>query len=222
VVGAPERFSLAALPMLVLQSASEHGKREMLTDHRIEQERWARECRQRRMMPRAFGMFIAGLAAWDWFINPLSFRDRNPGVGPPVPDVALIRITEFLSRVQSDAGRLIGWVIAEEFGRLCGRYHCHALITGVRDLSRQFWEREAYRCFGRTRIEPFDPQRGAAFYVAKYEGRLTGQIDLGGFLKGRDLSRCDQSHSVGGCRVVVESVPMPKGCYHMCLPRRHR
>ena len=167
-------------------------------------------------------MLIAGLAAWDWFINPLSFRDRTPGFGPPVPDIALSRINEFFLRIQSDAGRLIGWVIAEEFGRLCGRYHCHALITGVQHLSRQVWQREAYRCFGRTRIDPFDPIRGAAFYLAKYEGRLTGKIDFGGFLRGRDLLKCGQSRSVGGGRVVVESVPMPNGCYHMCLPRRHR
>ena len=194
----------------------------MLTDHRIELERWTRDNRERRKMPRAYGKFVAGLAAWDWFINPLSFRDRNPGFGPAMPDLALIRITEFLSRIQSDAGKLIGWVLAEEFGRLGGRYHCHVLITGVGHLSRQYWQREAYRCFGRTRIEPFDRQRGGAFYVAKYEGRLTGQIDLGGFLKGRDLSRCGQSHSVGGGQDVVKSQPLPKSFFHMCLSRRHR
>jgi hypothetical protein len=194
----------------------------MLTDHRFQLERWARENRQRRKMPRAFGMFIARLAAWDWYLNPLSFRDRTPGLGPPVPDLALRRITEFLLRVQSEAQRLIGWVVAEEFGRLGGRYHCHSLITGVQDLSRQFWQREAYRCFGHTRIAPFDPKRGAALYVAKYEGRLTGEIHLGGTLAGVNLSKCEQSHSQGGGRDVVVSAPLPKSCFHMCLPRRHR
>lgn len=135
----------------------------MLTDHRIEQERWARENRQRSMMPRAFGMFIASLANWDWFINPLSLRDQIPGFGPPVPGIAMNRLNEFLIRLQIDAGRLIGWVIAEELGRLRGRYHCHALITGVRHLSRQFWQREAFQCFGCTKIHLFDPKHGAAF-----------------------------------------------------------
>jgi hypothetical protein len=214
--------SLEGLPALVTQSVSEPVRRAMLPDHKIEQERRAKENRQRRMMPREFGMFIASLAAWDWFINPLSFRDRTPGFGPPARDIALSRVNEFLLRMQIDAGQLIGWVIAEEFGRLGGRYHCHALITGVRDLSRQYWQREAYRCFGHTRVEPFDSKRGAPFYVAKYEGRLTGNIKLGGFLKGRDLSKCVQSHSVGGCRDVVISAPFPKSCFHMCLARRHR
>lgn len=194
----------------------------MLVDHRFQQEGWAQESRQRRKLPRAFGMFIASLAAWDWFINPLSFRDRTPGFGPPVPDIALSRITEFLLRIQSNAGRPIGWVVAEEFGRLGGRYHCHALITGVPDLSRQFWQREAYRCFGRTRIAPFDPKRGAALYVAKYEGRLTGQVHLGGCMRGIDLSKCEQSRSVGGGRDLTVSPPMPSGLYRQCLHRWYR
>ncbi len=214
--------SLEGLPALVTRSVLEHVKREVLTDHRIEQERRARENRQHKKLPRDWGKFIASLAAWDWFLNPLSFRGRTPGFGPPVSDLALSRITEFLLRIQSNAGVLIGWVTAEESGRLGGRYHCHALITGVRDLSRQFWQREAYRCFGRTRIVPFDPQRGAAFYVAKYEGKLTGNIELGGFLKGRDLSKCVQSRSVGGGQDGVESAPLLRSNFHSCLSRWHR
>jgi hypothetical protein len=49
----------------------------MLTDHRIEQERWARGMRERRKLAWAFGSFIAGLAVWDWFVT-LTLRDREP------------------------------------------------------------------------------------------------------------------------------------------------
>ena len=194
----------------------------MLTDHRIELERLARENKQRKLMPRAFGKFVAELAEWAWFINPLSFRDRIAGFGPPVSNLALKGIAEFLLRVQSEARRPVGWVIAEEYGQLGGRYHSHALITGVRHLSREDWEKEAFRCFGRTQIEPFDRQRGAAFYVAKYAGKLTDRIDFGGFLKGCDLAKCVQSRSFGGCRDVVKSQPLPQSYFHRCLPRWHR
>lgn len=194
----------------------------MLTDHRVEQERWARENRQHRKMPRVFGMFIAGLAAWDWFLNPLSFRDRTPGFGPPLTDLALSRITELLTLMQRNAGRPIGWVIAEEFGRLGGRYHCHALITGVARLSRDFWRREAYRRFGYTRIEVVNPARGAAYYAAKYEGRFPGQLHFGGTLKETDLSICEQSQSQGGGHDVAVSVALPKPHFRMTLARRHR
>jgi hypothetical protein len=219
---AVESTGLSGRPPLVTRSAFASGRRAMLTDHRLQQEQWARENRQRRKLPPAFGMFIARLAAWDWFLNPLSFRDRAPGFGPPVPHLALRRITEFLSHIQSNAGRPIGWVVAEEFGRLGGRYHCHALITGVRDLPRQYWQREAYRCFGRTRIAPFDPKRGAAFYVSKYEGRLTGQIHLGGTLAGIDLSKCEETPVEGGGQNVAVSAPLPRRYFHSSPPRRHR
>lgn len=49
----------------------------MLTDHRIEQERWARGMRERRKLAWAFGSLIANLAAWDWFVT-LTLRDREP------------------------------------------------------------------------------------------------------------------------------------------------
>ena len=52
------------------------------------------------------------------------------------------------------ATQAIGWVIAEEFGRLGGRWHVHLLITGVQRLRRTKWWKRAFVRFGRTRIEP--------------------------------------------------------------------
>src|SRR5205814_4911560 len=61
----------------------------------------------------------------------------SPAPRPPVPDVALDRIHHWLADVQREASKPIGWMIAEEFGRLGGRWHCHALITGVASLHRK-------------------------------------------------------------------------------------
>jgi hypothetical protein len=173
-------------------------------------------------MPKAFGLFVATLAPWNWFINPISFRDRTPGFGPPVSNLALRKINEFMLRVQGKAMGPVGWVIAEEYGQLGGRYHVHALVTGVLNLSRNEWEKEACRCFGRTQIQMFDQERGAAFYMTKCAGKLIGRIDFGGILKGRDLAKCVQSRSFGGGRDVVKSQPLPADCYHRCVPRWHR
>jgi hypothetical protein len=205
---------------LVTRTASD--RRNVLTDHRIKQERWAREERERRSLPLAFGIFIAGLASWDWFFNPLSFRDEPPDAGPPLREVALRRIEEYLSLIQKHAGQPIGWVIAEEYGRLGGRYHCHLLVAGVRHLPRDFWRREANRRFGFTRIELFHPTRGAAYYAAKYEGRRDGEVRLGGTLAGTDLSRWEESRSQGGGRDVAISSALGKSYFHMGLGRWHR
>ncbi len=57
-------------------------KRRGLTDHRIEQERKARSLQIRKLLPEAFGNFIAGLATWDWFINPFTFRNSGSRLEP--------------------------------------------------------------------------------------------------------------------------------------------
>lgn len=194
----------------------------MLTDHRLEQERWARDNRERRKLPWAYGKFITGLAVWDWFFNPVTFQDETPGSGPPVPELALSRLEEYFLLIQENAGHPIGWVTAEEFGRWGGRYHCHVLMAGVKLLSREFWRREANRRFGYTRIEAFNPARGAVYYSAKYAGRLPGQIHLGGTLAGIDLATCEQSRSQGGGQDVAVSAALPKVHFRMILSRRHR
>lgn len=215
--------------------------------------------RHRHEIADAFGTFIAGLAPWDWFINPITFRDRAPAAesrlvqvthrdsgvsfceadprialwkpfrrgvcpsGPPVPAQAMARIWDFLAAIQEEAGQPIGWVVAEEFGRAGGRYHCHALVTGVAHLRRDKWWEEAFKRFGRTRIVPFDPARGAAFYAAKYAAKQLGGIHFGGRLGGVDLAAFENRQpQAGGGVEVVRSAPMPKAFFRMTLPRWHR
>jgi hypothetical protein len=139
----------------------------------------------RAALPQAFGDFLAGLAAWSWFINPITF-----GGDAPCSDAAMKGITEWLADIQALAGATeVGWVIAEEFGALGGRWHAHGLVCGVSQLDRRFWWAEAFRRFGRTRIEPFDCTRAGAFYAAKYAAKALGEIHFGGTLAGMELSR---------------------------------
>jgi hypothetical protein len=158
----------------------------------------------------------ASLAPWDWFINPFSFRTE------PAPDAAITRIEEFFGPVQRQAPLPLGWLIAEEFGRLGGRFHCHALVTGVGELRRDFWWREAFRRFGRTRIEPFDAKRGAAFYASKYAAKQLGALHFGGTLAGVDLSLCEERGSTGGGQEVAPSSDVPKLYFRVGLKHWHR
>jgi hypothetical protein len=193
----------------------------MLADHGREVERCALRYRQRRDMPRAFGEFMAGLADWDWFMNPISFRDDGP-TGPPAPDAALARLGDYFHLVQRAASEPVGWVIAEEFGKLGGRYHCHALVAGVADQYRKFWWAEAFRRFGRTRIEPFDRERAATFYAAKYLNKQLGGLHFGGTLAGVVLSDCEIPSSASGKQTVMHSAELPKEFYRLGLGRWHR
>jgi hypothetical protein len=56
--------------------------------------------------------------------------------------------------IRKIATNAIGWVIAEEFGRIGGRWHVHILIRGVQHVRRKKWWKRAFIRFGRNRIEP--------------------------------------------------------------------
>ncbi len=163
-----------------------------LTDHRVRQEEWVRRNQQRAILPEVYGEFISTLAPWDWFVT-LTFREAI------VSDLAVARIKEWLADLQADVGgKSIGWLLAEEFGRVGGRYHCHLLLTGVAKQSRKFWWSEAFRRFGRSEIRPFDPKQAAAFYAAKYAAKQLGHIHFGGTLSGTILDQF--AHAADGKR----------------------
>jgi hypothetical protein len=142
--------------------------------------------------------------------------------GPPAPSAALARIHEYLLELQAAAGRPIGWVVGEELGALGGRYHCHALITGTGHLRRDVWWERAYQRFGRTRIEPFDPLKAAAYYTAKYAAKQLGGLHFGGTLAGIDLDRERDKPERRTGVVVAPSANVPSHFFRMTLSRRHR
>lgn len=203
-----------------------------LTDHARVQERWAKRQRLRANLPEPFGHFLADLAAWSWFINPITFRGDAP-----CSDAAIAAIEEWLADLEAAAGKPIGWVIAEEFGALGGRWHCHGLICGVSHLQRRFWWAEAFRRFGRTRIEPFDPGKAGAFYAAKYAAKALGRIHFGGTLNGVELSRvvrpdgvrrtwanslAESSKAVHTHMLIAPSANLEKSFFRLGLRRWHR
>ena len=154
-------------------------------------------------------------------MNPVSFRDDGPN-GLTAPDAMLARLGEYFALVQRATSKPVGWVIAEEFGSLGGRYHCHALVTGVADQYRKFWWAEAFRRFGITRIEPFDRERAATFYAAKYASKQLGGLHFGGILAGKKLSDFELPTSSGGKQTVIRSAEVPKEFFRMGLGRWHR
>lgn len=54
----------------------------------------------------------------------------------------------------------------------------HALISSVGNLHRLEWMDEWNRRAGFARIRPFEPGRGATYYVAKYITKQIGDWDL--------------------------------------------
>jgi hypothetical protein len=143
---------------------------------------------------------------------------RDPG--PPVPDKALAEIKDFLFDLQKAAGEPIRALIAEEFGRLGGRYHAHVLVAGVAHLRRDEWWEEAFDRFGRTKISPFDPKRGGAFYAAKYASKQLGALHFVGPMPGAEFAAVlNPGHPIGGMD-VLRSPEMPRDAIRRteCFP----
>ncbi len=164
----------------------------MLRDHGRLQERWARRRRERSALPEAYGEFIVSLAAWDWFCT-ITFRNEVTDSARAVAEVKA-----WLDLVRREAGLNFAYLIAEELGALGGRFHCHILVADVRFLNRGFWWKEAYRRFGRSRIEPCERARAASFYAAKYSAKELGEFHFGGGLEAHRIARFGDSFRLVG------------------------
>jgi hypothetical protein len=226
----------------------------LLPDRAGNAARHGRDLQRRRVLALEFGTWVAtAQGPWDWFINPISFRDRHPDLeanskasewrsyrcldnglisrvfdadpsldewkpdyrgrretGPPVPDKALAEINSYLFDLQIAADKPIRAMIAEEFGRIGGRYHAHALVAGVAHLRRDVWWKEAFRRFGRTRISPFDPSQGGAFYAAKYASKQLGALHFFGPMPGVALAAVIKPGGPVGGVDVLRSAEMSR------------
>jgi hypothetical protein len=227
--------------MELLERQARRGLK-LLPDRARDSERQQRDHESRLELAVAFGRWIAdSLGPWDWFVNPITFRDRHPDLerdpktgeprryglkkrngrvriyvddprlknwgpdfrgrqspGPPVPDRALAEIKEWLFDLQNTADQPIRWMIGEEFGNIEGRYHVHLLVSGVAHLRRDVWWEKSFEQFGRTKILPFDPQKGGAFYAAKYAAKQLGALHFGGPLPNAEFSALlNPPHAVG-------------------------
>jgi len=245
----------------LLERQSRRGLR-LLPDRERHIEGQQRKLETRRRLAIAFGNWIAkSLGHWDWFINPISFRDRpptrgwspitvEPGVpekcigpvkllddprlrnwepqakgrqrsGPPVPDRALIEIKDWLCDLQTDAGQPIRWMIGEELGDIEARYHCHLLVSGVAHLRRDHYWKKAFEKFGRTKILPFDPEKGGAFYAAKYAAKKLGALHFGGPLPDAEFSAVLNPGEPVGRSPVALSAQMSRDEFrrHEFIPR---
>ena len=138
--------------------------------------------------------WLQKLAQWDWFCN-LTF-DRLVGASG-----ARYWFNRYLESFAAATGVAPKAFRADEYGARNGRLHLHALIAGVSlgplfgagSLPAFCGERlppgqkgktccgtHAWPC-GYARVFPFDPEKGAAFYVSKYITKDNGEWELVGF-----------------------------------------
>jgi hypothetical protein len=70
----------------------------------------------------------------------------------------------------------IRWVRGREYQKWRGVPHFHALIGGVADLRRDEAWAWWFDKFGIARIEPYNRELGAGYYLCKYVTKELGDI----------------------------------------------
>ncbi len=82
----------------------------------------------------------------------------------------------FLNQIEQDAGARLFWFYGIEYGEKFGRLHIHAL-TGNTDPIPEMILGERWKA-GWARCEVYDPNQGAAGYVAKYMTKDLAEWDI--------------------------------------------
>jgi len=110
---------------------------------------------------------------------------------------AHVAIMEWLPKLGPDVYAYVGY----EKGPAGGRIHCHALVGGLfrgsRDLNRLELQRDAVAMakrswrLGDVDALPYDPKKGAAWYVSKYSN--DGEV-IGVMKRHRPHRRRQRSH----------------------------
>ena len=98
---------------------------------------------------------------WDWFTT-LTFRDL------PKSFTAVNRVKRWLTAIQKDEKRAIGYFMATEWFKTRRCPHFHLLMGNLEGVRRDKWWRVWFTWYGRNRILPYDKEKGAGYYLTKY------------------------------------------------------
>ena len=159
-----------------------------------------------------FGEWLTGLGRawpWDWFAT-FSFSDRTVS-----PDGAHYFVRRYLGWIENEGLAVPFAFRADEYGPQNGRFHIHALIGNVSHLQHYcgahlppgVWGKHCcwlhrWPC-GIARILPYEPAKGAEFYLTKYVTKRLGDWELIGFDPANlKFNRTAQSDSQPHCAVA--------------------
>ena len=149
----------------------------------------------------SWGQWLSDSWDWDWWVT-LTYDPRRP-VGASGTHTAVgwslsdRHYREWLHEVAQDAAKRDGrpplgnsespvyFIRGREPNPYRYGTHFHALVGGVATASRRAAWESWFGQHGMARIEPYDPRRGAGWYVSKYVVKQLGDIqpsdNLGAF-----------------------------------------
>ena len=124
-----------------------------------------KEAKRRKDLVKTLGNFLTQFD-WDLYATPTF---RYPVTYPQ----AQRAVSEWVTHIGPQA---FAYVAYEE-GKAGGRFHCHVLLGGVGGEIAKTYPGALWRR-GNINIQPYDPQRGACWYVSKFpaDGEIVGTL----------------------------------------------
>lgn len=116
----------------------------------------------------AFGVHLTRFP-WQWYVT-LTFRNE---VGEQAANSALWQFNRTIRKAQGFAPGFI-WVTERQRRDVP---HFHGLMLNVGNL-RRLDAKDAWECNGYARVEPYDPMRGANYYIGKYLFKSSGAVQV--------------------------------------------
>lgn len=123
------------------------------------------------------------VGGWDWWFTG-TFRDRPQSdiqrgwtkIGVKYANRAWRGFVDELRACRGLGGAT--WIKGMEYQKRRGVPHFHALISGVKQLRRddawQWW----FQHYGINRIEPYNRELGAGYYLCKYVTKELGDVQF--------------------------------------------
>lgn len=125
---------------------------------------------------------------WDWFTTHTFRHEIYPEAANKVWNRWIHQLNRhvFGVRYTNRPHDGVTWARGLEYQRR-GVIHFHALLGRIPSTTRRLdWMDKWTKLAGYARIQPYDPTRGARYYLSKYVLK-GGEIDLGGPLRGGPL-----------------------------------
>ena len=142
-------------------------------------------------LKQAWGGWLSTLATWDWWVT-LTFRDLETSLDAPnwtkpgwgYTGHAWDRFVKELGETKGLHD--LSWVRGREYQHWRGVPHFHGLIGGVQDLRRDEAWSWWFQRYGIARIEPYNRELGAGYYLCKYVTKELGDIQFSAGLQRND------------------------------------
>jgi hypothetical protein len=103
---------------------------------------------------------------------------RINSAAPVSQEYALRQWGTFRRNLALDVGVPMFWFYGVEHGEKFGRLHLHAL-TGNTERLPVFRIRELWKA-GWSHVKPYDPRKGASYYITKYVSKELAEWDISG------------------------------------------